>query len=291
MRLDILLITYNQAQYIAQALDGVMMQRVNSDVEVRVIVADDASTDDTLATIRSYEAQSPFPFVYLPTEVNMGHINNYKRAFAACTSDYVCVLEGDDWWTSPYHLQNHVMCLSEHQECSMSVNKLIFYFQDKKIFCLRENLREGDICYVNTQDHILQNRVDNHSACCYRTKLLKQVPDSIFGETFDDWVLGIYMAQYGFIAQLGVATSVYRIHSHGVWSGLGMNYQNEMVLNNIARADEIFDGIYHDWFEEAKRIVIQRIAPAKKHKLREYLPEWLLNLYHGIVPPILRHKL
>ena len=66
---------------------------------------------------------------------------------------------------------------------------------------------------------------------------------------------------------------------------------NEMVLNNIARADEIFDGRYHDWFEEARRIVIQRIAPAKKHKLREYLPEWLLNLYHGIVPPILRHKL
>lgn len=74
MKLDIVLITYNQAQYIAQALDGVMMQRVNPDVDVRVIVADDASSDDTFAVIRSYEQQSPFPFVYLPAEANMGYV-------------------------------------------------------------------------------------------------------------------------------------------------------------------------------------------------------------------------
>lgn len=54
MKLDIVLITYNQAQYIAQALDGLIMQRVSSNVEVRVIVADDASTDDTMAIIREY---------------------------------------------------------------------------------------------------------------------------------------------------------------------------------------------------------------------------------------------
>ena len=108
MKLDILLITYNQAQYVAQALDGLIMQRVNSDVEVHVIVADDASTDDTLATIRSYEEHSPFPFVFLPQEPNMGHVLNYKRAFAACTGDYVSILEGDDWWCNPYHLQKHL---------------------------------------------------------------------------------------------------------------------------------------------------------------------------------------
>ena len=96
MQLDILLITYNQAQYIAQALDGLIMQRVNPDVEVRVIVADDASKDDTMVIIRSYEAQSPFLFIYLPQEANMGHVLNYKRAFAACTGDYVAILEGDD---------------------------------------------------------------------------------------------------------------------------------------------------------------------------------------------------
>ena len=120
MKLDIVLITYNQAQYIAQALDGLIMQRVNSDVEMRVIIADDASTDDTLTTIRSYEEHSPFPFIYLPQEANMGHVLNYKRAFAACTGDYVAILEGDDWWCNPYHLQKHLDFLDEHRECVLS---------------------------------------------------------------------------------------------------------------------------------------------------------------------------
>ena len=129
MKLNIVLITYNQAQYIAQALDGLIMQRLDSDVEVLVIVADDASTDDTLAIIRTYEAQSPFPFIYLPQEVNMGHVLNYKRAFAACTGDYVAILEGDDWWCNPYHLQKHLDFLDEHHECVLSANRPCRYYE------------------------------------------------------------------------------------------------------------------------------------------------------------------
>ena len=96
MKIDIILITYNQEQYIAQAVESILLQRVNDDVQVRVIVADDCSTDKTLEIIKSYEDKSPFPFVYLSVEDNMGHVRNYQRAFAACVGDYVAILEGDD---------------------------------------------------------------------------------------------------------------------------------------------------------------------------------------------------
>ena len=55
MQVDVVLITYNQEQYVAQAVEGILMQRVNDDVQVRVIVADDCSKDKTLEIIKSYE--------------------------------------------------------------------------------------------------------------------------------------------------------------------------------------------------------------------------------------------
>ena len=46
--------TYNHEPYIAQALDGFLMQKTNFPFEV--IVHDDASTDKTADIIRDYEA-------------------------------------------------------------------------------------------------------------------------------------------------------------------------------------------------------------------------------------------
>ena len=78
MQLDILIISYNQEQYIAQAVESILMQRVSDDVQVRVIVADDCSKDNTLEIIKSYEEKSPFPFVYLAADTNLGISKNYQ---------------------------------------------------------------------------------------------------------------------------------------------------------------------------------------------------------------------
>lgn len=50
-------ITYNHEPYIAQALDGFLMQKTNFPFEV--IVHDDASTDKTAEIIREYEKKFP----------------------------------------------------------------------------------------------------------------------------------------------------------------------------------------------------------------------------------------
>ena len=125
MKVDVVLITYNQEQYITYALESILFQRIDEGVDVRVLVADDASTDKTLDIIRSYELKSTFPFVYLDSCPNMGHVKNYERAFAACDGDYTLVIEGDDYWCTPNHLSLHIKFLEEHRDCSMSVNGII----------------------------------------------------------------------------------------------------------------------------------------------------------------------
>ena len=49
MKLNVLLITYNQEEYIKQTLDSLLMQTTTFDFNV--VVADDCSTDKTLDII------------------------------------------------------------------------------------------------------------------------------------------------------------------------------------------------------------------------------------------------
>ena len=53
MRVDVILVSYNQENYIAQAVESILMQQVRDDVVVRIIVVDNCSTDNTLNIIKS----------------------------------------------------------------------------------------------------------------------------------------------------------------------------------------------------------------------------------------------
>ena len=50
-------ITYNHQKYIAEALDGFLMQKTNFKYEI--IIGEDCSTDNTKAIIESYRKKNP----------------------------------------------------------------------------------------------------------------------------------------------------------------------------------------------------------------------------------------
>ena len=90
---DVLLVSYNQSTYISKALRSILGQRYTG--RIRVIVADDASNDDTLEQIRNIAgAQQNIEFVFLRKSENLGITRNYQRAFAASTAPYVAILGG-----------------------------------------------------------------------------------------------------------------------------------------------------------------------------------------------------
>ncbi len=288
LKVDILLISYNQAKYIRQAVESVLMQRIcniaGEKPQICVLVADDASTDDTLAIIKSFEKKSQFPFIYLPQEKNLGHILNYKRAFAACEGDFVCVLEGDDWWSSPLHIQKHIQFLDEHRECAMSVNRLAEYYPNQKLYSIPRN-KYDKLTYYDVRDQLLENMIGNHSSACYRTELLHKLPEGIFDKFFDDWLLGVFMCQYGFIAQLPEITSIYRVHQGGVYSG-AMNEVNSQLKNErYDKALELFGDVYGDKIRYVKKIFN---AKKKKSSLRDYIPRFMFDLYKLFIPKALR---
>ena len=92
-RLSVLLVTYNHERYIRRALQSLLQQEFAGPIEL--VVADDTSGDETLAIVREYDGTDDrFRFVILPHATHVGVTANYERGFAACTGEYVAVLEG-----------------------------------------------------------------------------------------------------------------------------------------------------------------------------------------------------
>lgn len=83
---------YNYARYLPDAVRSVLDQ---DDVDARVIIVDDRSTDDSLEVARTL-AEGDSRIRVIAHEVNRGHIQTYNDGFAAVTTEYVTLVSADD---------------------------------------------------------------------------------------------------------------------------------------------------------------------------------------------------
>src|SRR5450830_1721378 len=227
--LSVLLVTYNHELYIQRALDSLFSQDFCGSVEL--VVADDASSDTTLKCIQRYEGtDARFTFKYLSQSANLGITRNYQRGFAACSGDYVAVLEGDDYWSSPYKLTRQVTFLDEHWECNLcSVNYFVFNENDASVV---SRVERGDgYRLLTARELIADNLVGNFSTCLYRASALQALPAELFELKSYDWIVNICVARNSLIGFLEEPMSVYRVHSGGAWSHVAHTGQLELQLS------------------------------------------------------------
>jgi glycosyltransferase involved in cell wall biosynthesis len=93
-RVDVIVPCYNYGDVLEACVNSVLTQH---DVDVRVLVMDDASTDTT-EEVGSRLAADP-RVEYRRHAVNRGHIATYNEALALVTGDFCMVLSADDLLT------------------------------------------------------------------------------------------------------------------------------------------------------------------------------------------------
>lgn len=282
MKINIILITYNQAQYIQQVLESILMQEISCEVEI--IVADDCSTDNTLEIIKEYKNKSPFTFTYLEKEHNVGYNKNYQQAFVACTGDYVAIMEGDDYWTKANHLQNHIDHLEQHTKASMSYNRHIRLFEDQDREEIFDWTTDENYEFVTTEQLALGNRIGNLSCCVFRGSHIQRLDPKLFDVEIADWMLGMYMGQFGPLLYLKDVTSAYRIHDNGQWSKMTEQGQSIRVIELINEYDKYFDYKYtSDFTKHKKRLEIVLYGDKSlRGRIKSITPEFIRKIYRRI---------
>ncbi len=290
MKINVVLITYNHSAYIEEAFQSIVSQKLPDGWEMEIIVADDASIDDTLTILKRLASESYVSTVFLPEEPNLGHPMNYKRAFNACSGEYIAILEGDDYWISQYHLDNHINFLSHHNECVLSMNRPIL--QSMKTGCIDLGFYDSheETIYITGRDLAKGNKLGNLSSCVLRNTAVRRLPEGIYELDMDDWLLGLTLSKSGILCKHNKPTSVWRIHSNGQWSGLSTMEKGYRMLQQIDRYDSFLKGIYHDEFIKNQNEIRKQLKhkSSLKSKLKRYLPPVVFLVFSQLLPPAIK---
>jgi glycosyltransferase involved in cell wall biosynthesis len=107
-------ITYNHGKFIAQAINGFLMQETNFICEI--LIGDDCSTDSTRETVQAFVEQYPDRIKLVPSVKNVGAHQNLINTVALAKGKYIALCEGDDYWTDPLKLQKQVDFLESNED-------------------------------------------------------------------------------------------------------------------------------------------------------------------------------
>jgi glycosyltransferase involved in cell wall biosynthesis len=300
-RISVLLVTYNHENYIRQALDSLFGQLIDEPIEL--IVADDASSDSTSDIIKEYDGKDArFRFRYLDNTINLGITKNYQRGFAACSSEYVAVLEGDDYWINPFKLQRQVDFLDTHWECDLCAVNYIVYEEYHYQMTPRTSVGFGHRLFT-ARENIMDNIASNFSTSMYRKSALDELPDALFDLRSYDWIVNICVAKKSMIGFLEEPMSVYRLHLKGAWSQMSYVEKLKKQLELIPAYDALTNHVYHSEFEllsnnirhyiytnTLTNIAAQSIKSTDGllSRVNDYLPPLLISIVRSIIPPKLQ---
>jgi glycosyltransferase involved in cell wall biosynthesis len=119
-RIDVIIPCYNYGRFLYQCVDSVLGQ---VGVDVRVVVIDDASPDNTAEVAAALAWQSPRVTV-IRHSTNKGHINTYNEGIEWASADYMLLLSADDYLL-PGALERATNLMDAHPEVGFTFGNVI----------------------------------------------------------------------------------------------------------------------------------------------------------------------
>ncbi len=296
-------ITYNQAQYIEDALNGFCMQQTSFPI-VNVII-DDASTDGEPEVIKHYieahfkvadqeivryEETDDYHLIFAQHKTNincyfavlflkynhyqikkskMDYIKNWNE-----NAKYIALCEGDDYWIDPLKLQKQVDFMEAHTEHSLCFcayrqlypngeTKDVFRYEVDKEVCPMQDIILGGGGYMATNSML------------YRASMYVPYSTWAVGCPIGDLPLMLSLAAGGEVGYLSEVMCTYRIAADGSWS--------VRMRSNIKRRRQHHKAIIKMWrqFDEWSgrkyhRVVVKKIRKNQKSQKRDEI-SYLIN--------------
>ena len=211
---SVLIVTYNQEQWIRQTIESILAQKTTYPFEV--IIGDDCSTDGTRAICESYA--SKYDNIHLMSyPENQGLIGNWVACVKASSGKYIMNCAGDDYWHNPNKIQLQVDFMEKHSDCVIShtdYDKLLV--KTNKIIASYNQAKGITPPTGSIQKDVLSGRERMAAVTiCYRAEELKKYCplDTYVSMKFprEDWPSILILAAYGDVEYIPVSTATYRV--------------------------------------------------------------------------------
>jgi glycosyltransferase involved in cell wall biosynthesis len=301
MKVTVSLITYNHAPFVAQAIESVLMQQTSFDFEL--LIGEDGSTDGTRQVVTDYQSRYPGRIrLLLHDRKNVVYVNgkptgrwNFANNLRNSRGEYIALLDGDDYWTSPLKLQKQVDFLEHNRDCALC-------FHNVRILDEADPGRQA-LHHTNPMrakyglEDLLRGNFMHTCSVMFRSRLFGDFPSWFFKCPMGDWPLHVLNARHGRIGYLDEVMAVYRKHGQGAWSGqsrlriLADTIHSAEVIRTVVspRQAKCLDEAMASWYKESIELCVSsgnqleagKLAAAylKRFPLRRRTPRWrLLNL-------------
>ena len=272
-------LAYNHAPYIAQALDGMLMQR---GVDFEILIHDDASTDGTDEIIRDYEHRHPDIIRALYEKenqhslyaakgfTNTSAIFNFPRA----RGRYIAMCEGDDFWNDADKLAMQTAYMQEHDNCTLTLHSAHMLTGDSTS---PSGLMRP---YRSERMIIPQEIVDKKSgyptaSLVFRTDVMMKLPEFYMKAPIGDIPIQLTMASEGYAYYFDRPMCTYRYARRGSWTHelLASPDAADRQARYARQMKEMYEGFdsytYGRYHEEALS-AYQRILYGTKLNLRDW---------------------
>ena len=216
MKATVLLVTYNHAPYIAQAIDSVLAQRTEFPFEV--VISEDCSTDGTRAIVEAYQRRYPDRIRLLLSDRNRNDNEVIARGIRAARGEIIAYLDGDDWWTVPHKLQAQVTFLERQPGYALCYHSVLRVYEGE-VRDAHPSLPPGPRPPMTTED-VLLNYCINSCSVAFRRAAVPDLPAWYQTADLADWALSVLVSMRGDLGYVDEVMAAYRIHSSGVWSAL-----------------------------------------------------------------------
>lgn len=283
IKVSIICNAYNHEAYIADALEGFVMQKTTFPFEV--LVHDDASTDNTAQIIREYEKKYPQlikPIYETENQYSKNDGSLTRIQYGRARGEYIAICEGDDYWTDPLKLQKQFDAMERNPQVDMCAHQAQRYdCRDGKVTQEITPVLESRIL---TADEVIRGGGGYFAtnSLFFRKTLQENLPT--FRQYLQylnlDYTLQIHGALRGGVLFLNDNMSVYRLMTNGSWSqrttGDPEKYADhwQQIITMLNILDKDTGGKYSESIEWCKRFAAYAILEIQGNYSGMLQPEY-----------------
>ena len=103
-KVSVVITAYNVSEFIKECVESVYSQTLPCDI----VVVEDKSTDNTLEVLKSIPVKSDFSFKIIENEENLGAGHSRNIGISNCDTEYVLLLDGDDYYSNSRFIEDLV---------------------------------------------------------------------------------------------------------------------------------------------------------------------------------------
>lgn len=224
--LSVIIANYNNEAYIRESLDSVLKQNYKN---LEIIIADDASTDDSPAIINAYEKKFPNRVKTIFSPINRGVAPTRHDAILRANGQYITTLDSDDYYYNPQKLEKEMELVYNFKKKTgkqvMAFSNIMVTKSDNTLIYISgdtETIKEGKILY----DMITRSCMIPRDFIMERSAYFSVGGYDLSLRTHEDWDLKIKLAakfEFHYTRQMGTA---YRRHPDGL-SSLPLSLRNK----------------------------------------------------------------